>query len=119
MLGTDGTHTFGTNFSFRIAFKSHMQARLAALYAICRTFFSEKVVAFRRLVISSSRGCRQVPGLSVPEVSRAGAVLTGVVSDDIVLCIANRGDKGVLVTGITCNLWIDSPMAVNFVFSRK
>lgn len=40
-----------------------------------RTFFSEKVVASRRRVISLRRGWRQVPGLSVTET---GAPLTGV-----------------------------------------
>lgn len=48
------------------------------LYAIRRTFFSEKFVASRRLVISSSRGWRQVPGLSI---AAAGVVcLTGVAA---------------------------------------
>lgn len=45
------------------------------LYAILRTFFSENVVALRRRVISSIRGCRHVPGLSA-----TGAALTGVLT---------------------------------------
>lgn len=47
-------------------------------YTICLTFFSEKVVALRRLVISLSRGCRQVPGLSLMRAEGASAVFTGV-----------------------------------------
>lgn len=47
--------------------------------AILLTFFSEKVVALRRLVISLRRGCLQVPGLSTMGVDFCGVDLTGVV----------------------------------------
>lgn len=50
------------------------------LYAIFLTFFSEKVVALRRLVISFKRGCLQVPGLSTIAAVFCGVDLTGVVT---------------------------------------
>lgn len=58
-----------------------MEKQAPKLYPMWRTFFSEKVVALRRLVISSRRGCRQVPGLSVTFGSGAGLDLVGVDID--------------------------------------
>ena len=43
-----------------------------------RTFFSEKVVALRLLVISSRRGCLHVPGESVTGAPLTGVALAGV-----------------------------------------
>lgn len=48
--------------------------------AILLTFFSENVVAFRRLVISFRRGCLHVPGLSTIGVGFCGVDLTGVLT---------------------------------------
>lgn len=48
------------------------------MQAIRRTFFSENVAALRRLVISLSRGCLQVPGLSGIGDTSARVDLTGV-----------------------------------------
>ena len=52
-----------------------MANNATTLYAIVRMFFSEKFVAFCRLVISLRRGCRQVPGLSA---TGEGAGFVGV-----------------------------------------
>lgn len=56
----------------------HMISSATTLYAIRRTFLSEKVDALRRLVISSSWGCLQVPGLSWIGDASARVDLTGV-----------------------------------------
>lgn len=45
--------------------KDQNTSSVTTLYAILRTFFSVKVVASRRRVISLRRGCRHVPGLLV------------------------------------------------------
>ena len=59
--------------------KDQNTSSVTTLYAILRTFFSVKVVASRRRVISFRRGCRHVPGLSVAGVGVASFVGVDVV----------------------------------------
>jgi hypothetical protein len=79
VLGLDRPYKFWQSLSFENAWSSQMATIPPALNAICLMFLSENVDAFRRRVISSRRGCRHVPGLSVMEGSSTVRVFTGVV----------------------------------------
>jgi hypothetical protein len=56
------------------------------LYMTCFRFWSEKVVAFCRLAISSNWGCRHVPVTGVAGEPDLGAGVTGATGAGIFRC---------------------------------
>lgn len=85
--------SFGQNGSSTLRSKA-TPAKATTLYTICMIFFSLKDVLLWRLVISASRGCFQLPGLSR---TGGGVCLTGVMID--LACPKGAKDEDDMVAG--------------------